>query len=257
MDSVHSAFLPEPYRQTFERVFANPVSPVLTWAAVRALLDHLGAVGEGPNGILTFTWQGQSLILRQPANEGGTAPELVTEIRQFLQHTPAVTDVARAGDWLVVIDRLGARVFRSVATGATAQFFRSYSGTKAGPGSGTSFCVNGHEPAGLLDYFEPLAAVLQGAGRIMFFGRAASMGSETASFIAWLRRLDSALGRRIVAVELMDLEELGEDSLLGQARAIFCRIDEGPAEQAAVADASDHPARRRPPADVTARHLSR
>jgi hypothetical protein len=143
------------------------------------------------------------------------------------------------GDWLVVIDRLEASVFRSLTRGAMPQLIRSngrYAETVSGPSPGTSQDV--HEPSRLPGFFEPLAGVLHGARRILIFGRATTLGDEANAFILWLRGHAPEIAGRVVASVLVEPHQCSEDALLDRARAIYERAATG------SYDATDQPETR-------------
>lgn len=126
-----------------------------------------------------------------------------------------------SGDWLVVIDRLEACVFRSTVSGAASQCIRAHQPERdAGMRPALSLDRNGREqtPFG---FFEPLAGVLRGARRILIFGRTAPFGDKMGSFIFWLCNRDPELAGRIVGSIRIEAYEIDESDLLAKARAFY------------------------------------
>lgn len=216
--------LPEQHQRTYEMVLEDPMSPtIIKWSAVRALLDEIAEVVEEPYGILRISRKGQSLVLHTPANGLEPASPELACIRQFIRQTQsAPRKVARSGEWLVVIDRHDASVFRSVAPGAVPQVIRSHHPANGGPPPVMTF-LNGPLDPALPDFFEPLAGVLNGARRILIFGRETTLGGETERFIRWLRGSRPAVAERIVGAVPVEPHEHTEAGLVAKARDFYQR----------------------------------
>lgn len=149
----------------------------------------------------------------------------------------APSNSTAAGDWLVVIARAEASVYRSVATNAAPQLIRvsrPERGTGRRPETGTY--LNGRDHSGPPGFFEPLAGVLHGARRILIFGQAATLVGDCASpFIAWLRRSHPDIAARVVASVPVEPQPGGDAGLLDRARAFYQR---GTARVAATFDST-------------------
>lgn len=138
-------------------------------------------------------------------------------------HAPLPPPVPTA-DWLVVIARCEATVFRSVAPGTVPQIIRPQpAGTKPGARPARDFLPGPKSTVPLPAFFEPLAGVLHGARRILIFGRVADAGSEADPFIRWLRGHRPEVAQRIVGSMWLDTDQCGEAGWLAQARDFYRR----------------------------------
>jgi hypothetical protein len=126
------------------------------------------------------------------------------------------------GDWLVVIERLEASVFRSVEVNAVPQVIRSHrAATETHSGSPTKTYLNGREHSPLPGFFEPLAGILHGAQRILIFGRSPPLEDATGPFVAWLRGGHPEIARRIVTSAHLEPHESSDAGSLAKARTIY------------------------------------
>lgn len=222
--------LPAPHQRTYEMLLQNPMSPSLTWSAVRALLDEMAEVAEDPDGLLTVTDHSHSLGLRPPAKGVVLDAEQLARVREFVERMelkPA--RIAPGGDWLVVIEGLEAAVFRSVATGAVPQLVRSHEPDHAAKPPAPPTGRNGRKPRPP-GFFEPLAGILHGARKILIFAPQATLGAEADRFTRWLHGYRPAIAQRIVASVPVGLDELTEAGLLAKARDLYRRVEGAMAE---------------------------
>lgn len=126
------------------------------------------------------------------------------------------------GDWLVVIERLEASVFRSLESDAVPQVIRSQlSRDEPRVGSAAQTHQDRDERPPLPGFFEPLAGVLHGAQRILIFGRSVSAGDATGPFTAWLRGGHPEIARRIITSVQLDAQEQSDAEVLAKARTIY------------------------------------
>jgi hypothetical protein len=138
------------------------------------------------------------------------------------------------GDWLIVIERLEASVYRSIAAGAMPQLVRSnVVTTKAAK---TYLNARGHSP--LPGYFEPLAGVLHGAQHILIFGRSPCLEDTMVPFIAWLRGCHPDIARRIVSALHVEPHECSDAGLLAKARTIYRLVAVAASTKAALCSAA-------------------
>jgi hypothetical protein len=72
-------------------------------------------------------------------------------------------------------------------------------------------------------FFEPVASVLNGAGKILVFGSGTGTSSEMAQFVAWLHELRPAVAKRVVGTVVVDENHLTEAQLLAKARDFFAK----------------------------------
>lgn len=212
--------------RTYNTIFQHPVSHNLAWHDVHALFRHLGRVDEEPNGNLKVTRHGESMILHAPrAKEVGEADEILA-LRRFLERTtqrPAASQETVA-DWLVIIDHREARIFRSAAPGSVAQQIRPpvpVDFTRSSPRA--KEFSRGPEKPDPSGFFEPVAAVLNGAGNILLFGGGSGKASEMEQFVAWLKTHRPELTKRIVGTLTIDEHHQTEGQILATAREFYLR----------------------------------
>jgi hypothetical protein len=210
--------------RTYNTIFQHPASHNLEWRSVRALLEKLGEVVEEANGNLKVTRNGQSLVLHPSSTKDVAETDELMVLRHFLERSeaaPAETD-AKPARWLVVIDHREARIYRSVERGAVPQqirphvpedFFRHAHHSKD--------FSRGQEKPDPNSFFEPVAGVLNGAGKILIFGTGTGMSSEMDQFIAWLKLNRPLLAKRIIGAVTVDEHHATEDQLLAKAREFY------------------------------------
>ena len=130
----------------------------------------------------------------------------------------------RPADWLVVITRCEASVFRSVAPGTAPQIIRPQQSDRKPGAQPARDALNGHEHTlPLPAFFEPLAGVLHGARRILIFGRVTDTGSEADPFMRWLRGYRPLVAQRIVGSMWIEPHQCGHAGWLAQARDFYRR----------------------------------
>lgn len=200
----------------------------LNWSDLRTMLNEIGDVMEEPYGILRVTRKGQSLVLRSPAEGAPLQAAQLVRIRQFLERTrSAPTRVSRAGEWLVVIDRFEASVFRSLDAGAVPQLIRSRpGGGEAGAHSPAPNHPNAGDESAPPGFFEPLAGVLHCARRVVIIGRETTLGGEAERFVRWLFGYRPAVAQRIVGSIAVEPHEFTEAGLVAKARAFYAKLNE-------------------------------
>ncbi len=216
------------HRRTYQSIFQHPLAHNLGWSDVHALFRQLGEVEEEANGKFKVTRHGQVLVLPAARTKDVSDPDELMALRRFLEHS-ANGDTAEqpeeAANWLVIIDHREARIYRSAAPGAVAQqirprvpenYFR-----QAPRSNDPSRPPEKNDPAG---YFEPVAAVLNGAGRILVFGSGTGRSSEMEQFTAWLTTHRPQLAKRIVASIIVDEHHHTEAQLLAKARAFYASL---------------------------------
>jgi hypothetical protein len=141
---------------------------------------------------------------------------------------------AEPGDWLIVIERLEASVFRSIAADSLPQLIHSHGVTT----KGAKTYLNGREHSPLPGFFEPLAGVLHGAQHILIFGRSPSLDDTMVPFIAWLRGCHPEIARRIVSALHVEPHECSDAGLLAKARTIYGLVAVAASTKAAICSAA-------------------
>lgn len=210
--------------RTYQTIFQHPVSHNLGWHEVHALFRQLGEVEVEPNGNIKVVRQGEVLILHAPrTKEVGSAEELMA-LRHFLERseTPVASAAKPGARWLVVIDHHAALVYRAITAGAVPQQIRPHmtdDSPRHAPATG--------EPSrdGELShpnrFFEPLAAVLTGAGEILLFGRGTGSSSAMEQFAEWLKKRRPRVAQRIVGAVVINGPHLTEAQVLARAQDCY------------------------------------
>jgi hypothetical protein len=210
--------------RTYNSIFQHPVSHNLEWRNVRSLFNHIAEVVEQPNGNLRVTRNGQSMVLHTPRTKDVADVDELMELRHFLERSENAAPAAPANEahWLVVIDHHEARVYHSEMSGTVPErilpheptdFFRHAHNSKE--------FSRGKEKPDPNAYFEPVAAALKAAGKILVFGTGKGNSSEMEQFVAWLGKHHPDVGARVVGSVVIDEHHLSESQLLLKAREFY------------------------------------
>ena len=219
-----TALLTGSHLRTYNTLFQHPVSHNLGWHDVHALFRHLGQVEEEPNGKLKVTRNGEVLMLLAPRTKDVAAADEIMALRHFLERSsrsPA-GEKETGANWLLIIDHREARIYRTAEPGAMAQQIRPRApdaASRSAPGSPEAARRTEKNTANA--FFEPVAAVLNGAGKILVFGSGTGKSSEMEQFTLWLAQHRPEIAKRVVASVVVDENHLSEAQLLAKARAFF------------------------------------
>ena len=220
-----SASLTGSHLRTYQTIFQHPVSHNLEWRDVHALLRHLGEVTEEPNGNLKVARNGRVIVLNPPRTKDVETTDEVMALRHFIEKSesppPANEKDAR---WLVVIDHHEARIYRSPEAGTVAQLIRPHAPEDYFRHAHNSKDFSrGQEKPDPNSYFEPVAAVLNGAGQVLVFGTGTGTSNEMDQFLAWLKQHRAEVAKRIVGSVVIDEYHLTEAQILAKAREFYER----------------------------------
>jgi hypothetical protein len=210
--------------RTYQTIFQHPISHNLDWRAVRALLGKLCHIAEEPNGNLTVTRNGQTLVLHPPRTKDVASIEELMALRHFLERAETAAPETNGKDthWLLVIDHHEARIFRTEVNGGIPQqilphkpddYFRHAHGSKE--------FARGQEKPNPNSFFEPVAKALQAGGQILIFGSGTGTSSEMDQFMAWSKLHHPDLATRIIGSVVVDEHHLTEGQLLAKAREFY------------------------------------
>jgi len=222
MNSIAS--LTGSHLRAYQAIFQHPVSHNLAWHDVHALLRQLGQVDEEPNGNLKVTRNGHILILPPSRTKDVAETEELMALRHFLEQSETAPSDPKVMEtqWLVVIDHHEARIFRSAAPGAIPQLVRPHVPEDYFRHAHNSMGFSrGQEKPDPNSFFEPVAAMLNGAGKILIFGTGTGMSSEMDQFVAWLNLHHPIVAKRIIGSLVIDEHHLTEGQLLAKAREFF------------------------------------
>jgi hypothetical protein len=114
--------------------------------------------------------------------------------------------------WLLVIDHHEALVFRLELGVANAKQVLPHAPANIS---------HGNETPEQNRLFEPVVKALQNAGQILVFGAGKGMSNEMNRFVAWSKRHQPELAKRIIGSKVVDAHHLTEGQLLAQAREYF------------------------------------
>jgi hypothetical protein len=210
--------------RTYNTIFQHPVSHNLEWRAVRSLFDHIAEVAEQPNGNLKVTRNGQTMVLHTPRTKDVAEVEELMELRHFLERSEKAP-VAAAGveaHWLLVINHHEARIYRSEMQGTIPQSIMPHEPTDYFRHAHNSKDFSrGKEKPDPNSFFEPVAAALREAGKILIFGTGKGTSSEMEQFVAWLGQHQPGIAARVVGSLVVDENHLSEGQLLSRAREFY------------------------------------
>jgi len=213
--------------RTYNSIFQHPVSHNLEWRNVRSLFNHIAEVVEQPNGNLKVSRNGQSMVLHTPRTKDVAEVDELMELRHFLERSETAPPEAAAGEshWLVVIDHHEARIYRSEMNGTLPErilphepsdYFRHAHNSKD--------FTRGRERPDPNSFFEPVAAALKAAGKILLFGTGKGTSSEMEQFVAWLGKHHADVSARVVGSVAIDEHHLSEAQLLLKAREFYTTV---------------------------------
>jgi len=210
--------------RTYTTLFQHPLSHNLEWRSVRTLLEALGEVAEEANGNLKVTRNGETLVLHPPVTKDVAGADEIMALRHFLERSSksAMEPKAEEANWLLVIDRQEARIYRSLAAGAVPQ--RIHPHASAVPARTATPAKSADRPVenpNRSSFYEPVAGVLKGANKFLVFGSGTGTSSEMDQFLVWLKRHQPAVAQRKVAAVVVDENHRSEAQLLAQARELF------------------------------------
>lgn len=215
------------HRRTYESILRHPIAHNLEWHDVYALFRQIGRVDEEPNGSLKVTRNGHTLVLHPARTKDVSTTDEIMALRHFLdQSTTAAAETnGKEAQWLVVIDHREARIYRSAEAGAVPQQIRPHAPEdffRHAPNS--KDFSRGQEKPDPSSFFEPVAGVLNGAGKILIFGSGTGTSSEMDQFLMWLKQHRPELAKRIVGTEVIDEHHLTEAQLLAKARGFYATM---------------------------------
>ena len=219
-----TASLTGSHLRAYNAIFQHPVSHNLAWHDVHALLRLLAQVEEEPNGNLKVTRNGEVLVLPPPRTKDVAETEELMALRHFLERSETAPPAPEEKEtqWLVVIDHHEARIFRSAAPGTVPQLVRPHVPEDYFRHAQNSIGFSrGQEKPDPNSFFEPVAAMLNGAGKILIFGTGTGMSSEMDQFVAWLKHHHPIVAQQIIGSLVIDEHHLTEDQLLAKAREFF------------------------------------
>jgi hypothetical protein len=214
--------------RTYDAIFRHPAAHNLAWHDVHALFRQLGTVEEESNGNFKVTRNGQVLVLHPARTKDVTETGELMTLRHFLERStvnPAVASLVGEAEWLVVIDHHEARIYRTAAPGSVPQLIRPHVADdlfRHAPHS--KEFARGQEKPDPNSFFEPVAALLNGAGKILVFGSGTGTGSEMEQFITWLKLHRPEVARRIVGTAIVDEKHQTEGQLLAHARELYANL---------------------------------
>jgi hypothetical protein len=144
------------------------------------------------------------------------------EIRHFLERSenPAVQETLK-GDVVVVISHHEARVFHSEHYGATAHEVKSTEPRYFQHEPDSKDFSRGKEIPAPSSFFEPLAASLKDARKILLVGSATGKANEMEVFAAWLKNHHAELAGRVIGSFIVDQKQSSDNALLAKAREVF------------------------------------
>jgi len=210
--------------RTYNAILQHPVPHNLDWRNVRALFEHIAEVVEQPNGNLRVTRNGQVLVLHPPRTKDVAETDEILELRRFLERSeaPPPGTNGEGQHCLVVINHHEARIFRSEMRGSVPEqilphapddYFRHAHNSKD--------FSRGQEKPDPNSFFEPVAAALQHARKILVFGTGTGTASEMQQFVSWLGIHHPDIAARVAGSVTVDEGHLTDGQLLEKAREFY------------------------------------
>ena len=212
------------HRTTYDGLFGHPISRNLQWRDVRAMLIALSDVTERHDGVMKFSRNGQSLVLRPPPRKDVSDVRVLMQIRHFLEKSdaPPAGDLKEGVHLLVVLDHREARVFETELHGSVPQRITPYD-----PQSthrhlhNVDNDSNGQRKPEFRAYYEAIVGTLAGAQSILIFGSSTGSSSAMNHLVAQLKEHHADLARRITGTLVVNEQHMSDDQLLAEARAFY------------------------------------
>jgi hypothetical protein len=213
-----------PHRATYDAVFQHPISRNLQWRDVRAMLVALSDVTERHDGVMKFSRNGHSLVVRWPSRKDFSDVQVIMQVRHFLEKfdAPPAQDASEGLHLLVVLDRREGKVFKTEMHGSIPQRITPYdphlSHRQLHHVENDS---DGRRKAGLRAYYDAIVKTLAGARNILIFSSSTGSGSAMDYLLAQLKEHHPDLARRVAGARVINVRHMSDDQLLAEARAYY------------------------------------
>ena len=188
------------------------------------MLVALSDVTERRDGVMKFSRNGQSLVVRPPPRKDFSDVQVLMQIRHFLEKSdaPPAGDLTEGVHLLVVLDHREARVFKTELHGSVPQRITPYD-----PHSthrhlhNVDNNSNGQRKPEFQDYYDAIISTLSGAQSILIFGSSTGSSSAMDYLVAELKEHHPDLARRIAGTLVVNEQHMSVDQLLAEARAFY------------------------------------
>ena len=213
------------HKRTFETIFQHPIAHNLAWRDLRSLLAGLGELVEGENGSFQLHRDGQEVTLHTPRFKDYATEGDILGIRHFLQQTLVEIPRPKAkaeAEMLVILDHREALIFRTETTGSKP--VRIVPDDLLGTPRhlhAKNEATDGKRIPERKSYYQAIATVLSGAGRILLFGSGAGESSAMDQLLAELKKHHVDLAERVLDHVVVDTHHRTEGQMLAQARELF------------------------------------
>jgi hypothetical protein len=212
------------HRSTYDAVFQHPVARNLEWMDLRSLLGSIAEVAELGSGALTFTRNGQTLVVHPPRRKDFSDVQALMDVRRFLERSdsPSTEVLADGAHLLVVIDHREARVYRAELHGSVPQRVVPYDPHGFGRHlHNVEDDGNGQRKPERKSFYESVAKTLRGAEQVLVFGSGTGASSAMDQLLAALKHDHPDVAKRVVGSLVVDAQHLSEDQLLAKARDFY------------------------------------
>ena len=213
------------HRRTFETIFHHPIAHNLAWRDLKSLLGELGELVEEANGSFQIVLADQMATLHAPRYKDYASEGDILEIRRFLVQTGVEMPRTKAKaemDMLVVLDHREALIYRTETTDAKP--VRVVPDDPRGTSRhlhAKNEMTDGKRAPERKSYYEAIATVLSGAGRILLFGSGTGESSAMDQLLAELKKHHADLAERVLDHVVVDTHHRTEGQMLAQARELF------------------------------------
>ncbi len=213
------------HERTFQTIFRQPMAHDLAWRDLKSLLAGLGELVEGENGSFQLHRDGREVTLHAPRFKDYATEGDILGIRHFLRLTgidmPATNSKSDA-EMLVILDHREALIYR--AQTPDSKPVRIVPDDPQGTSRhlhAKNEATDGKRAPERKSYYDAIATVLSGAGRILLFGSGTGESSAMEQLLAELKKHHADLAERVVDHVVVDTHHRTEGQMLAQARELF------------------------------------
>jgi hypothetical protein len=215
------------HRHAYDALFRHPVAHNLQWRDVWSMLGAVATAVEEQNGNLKVTRNGQTMVLHRPRGKDLADAKEVAQIRNFLERSiaPPAPTAASGTHLLVVLDHREARIYKTELHGAIPKEILPYD--PHGFGRHLHYVQddsNGQRKPEIKSFYEAIVKTLEGAEKILLFGRGTGASSAMQQLLADLKQHHAELAKRVVGSYAVDENHLTKSQLLAKARDIYSSL---------------------------------
>ena len=174
-------------QRTYDQVFQDPMTNKLEWNDVRTMFESLGTVEDQPNGNVTVTMSGRSIVFDSPTIADLTSADQVAKIRRLLKG-PADSSPNGGPHMVLSINHQEAKIYQTEMKGSTPERVVPHHGL-----GHTNHVHSNHDYSDHIQkpnhkaYFETITNLLKDADKILIFGEGSGSSSAMDLYVDALR----------------------------------------------------------------------